>query len=280
MTTSAGNPYRRRTMLEQLAQRIPRVRGFERVRRRLRSSYERMLGWRSGGLRSVLPGGETVLVAPEWRYLTWNPREYSAFRAATQPGDIVLDIGANAGCYAILFGQWVGASGRVYAFEPDPRAFEGLTRHIRLNALDDRVIPIPAAVAGHEHPAAPFAMADAHGVSHLAAGTTHDAIQVRTTSIDQFCNQHRITPDVIKIDVEGAELAVLRGARDTIAAAGAELRLFVELHASLWRHSGITEHDIHRECEALGMTIEQLDGRRDGLWTTEGVCLRLRPERA
>ena len=61
-----------------------------------------------------------MFVAPEFRHLTWNPEEYTAFRAAVRPGGVVLEAGANVGAYTMLFAQWVGPAGRVFAFEPDP----------------------------------------------------------------------------------------------------------------------------------------------------------------
>jgi hypothetical protein len=104
-----------------------------------------------------------------------------------------------------------------------------------------------------------------------------EGVDVRAVSIDDFCACTKIRPSFIKIDVEGAELAVLRGARKTIAAAGPHLRLYVEMHPAVWPALRITARDIVRECDASGLTLERLDGSRDGLWDVEGVCLRLRP---
>jgi hypothetical protein len=96
-------------------------------------------------------------------------------------------------------------------------------------------------------------------------------------SIDQFCAEHRLAPRLIKVDVEGAELAALRGARATVAAARGALQLFVEMHPHLWAEAGISPDDLRQECEAQGLVAERLDGSREDPWQTEGVCLRLRP---
>ena len=89
-------------------------------------------------------------VLPEYRYIGWNPVEYAAFRAAAAPGGMALDVGANVGAYALLFGGWVRPGGRVYAFEPSAQAFAGLRRHVELNGLEDVVRPVRAAVSDRE----------------------------------------------------------------------------------------------------------------------------------
>lgn len=234
-----------------------------------------------GGLRSVLPQGEAVLVSPSFRHVTWNRDEYAAFRAAVRPGDIVLEAGANVGAYTMLFAQWVGPSGHVYAFEPDPAAHAGLQAHIALNRVGDRVTAIAAAIADGREPRLRFAIGPSSGVSRVVAGGEPGATcEVDATSIDRFCTDRRIRPRVIKVDVEGAELGALQGARATIAAAGANLQLFVEMHPQLWPGLGISADDLRRECQSQGLTVETVEGAVEGVWETEGICLRLRPARA
>jgi hypothetical protein len=124
-----------------------------------------------------------------------------------------------------------------------------------------------------------LALGESSGTSRLLPpGETRQATrEVSVVSIDQFCGDRGLMPQVIKIDVEGAELAVLRGARHTVAAAGSGLQLFVEMHPQLWTALGISEDDVRRECEAQNLVAERLDGSRGkDLWQTEGVCLRLR----
>lgn len=282
MTELPGHSFRTKAFSERLAAALPSGGAFAVVRRRLKPLFARWLAPRGSGLRSVLPGGEVVLVAPEYRHITWNPEEYVAFRAAVQPGDVVLEAGANVGAYTMLFAQWAGQAGRIFAFEPDPIAHAGLQQHIALNAVADRVTPVAAAVADGRHASLRFSLGESSGISRLVQPNetpTTTTSEVKAVSIDQFCAEHRLAPRVIKIDVEGAELAALRGARSTVAAAGQELRLFVEMHPHLWPCLGMSADDVRRECEAQGLVAERLDGSVEGLWQTEGVCLRLRPAR-
>src|SRR5512145_578971 len=148
----SGRSYRAEGVLESMARALPAGGATTWLRRRLRPVFNRLLAGRAGGLRSILPGGETFVVSPEYRHVTWNPEEYAAFRGAVRPGDVVLDVGANVGAYSVLFGQWTEPGGRVFAFEPDPGAFAGLVKHIELNAMSQRVTAVHAAATDGSAP--------------------------------------------------------------------------------------------------------------------------------
>jgi FkbM family methyltransferase len=283
MSRPEGNSFRTKGLAERLAELLPSGGTFGRIRRRLKPVFDRVLALGGDGFRSTLPGGEVVLVSPAYRHVTWNADEYAALRAAVRPGGVVIDAGANVGAYTVLFAQWVGPNGRVFAFEPDPRALEGLERHVRMNSVGDRVTIVSAALADGAERRVSFVLGQSSGISRRA-GTSEPAgaaIQdVDAIALDRFCVEHRITPDLIKIDVEGAELAVLRGARATVAAAGLDLHLFVEMHSQLWPGLGYTYEDLQRECDAQRLVPERLDGSRQDVWSIEGICVRLRPTRS
>ena len=282
MSHPPANNFRRETALERIGGLVPSGGPFTAVRRAFKPLFQRLLAGRDGELRSVLPGGEIVRIAPGYRHITWNEEEYAAFRAAVAPGDVVLEAGANVGAYTVLFARWAGDRGHVYGFEPDPMALRGLQQHVALNGFADRVTAVAAAIADNGARRLRFVLFQSSGISRIAgdheevpSGTTVD--EVPAWSIDRFCRTRGIAPTVIKIDVEGAELAALRGARATIAAAGARLQLFVEMHPQLWPGLGIAAADLEHECAAQRLRPERLDGGTEDLWTTVGVCLRLRP---
>ncbi len=277
---SDAESYRTRSIAERVARAIPSSGAFAPIRRRLKPLFERWLARGGGELRSELPGGEVVLAAPAFRHMSWNPVEYAAFREAVRPGAVVFEAGANVGAYTVLFAQWTGPRGRVFAFEPDPSAFDGLRRHLELNQVADRVTAVPDAVSDRDGRIR-FALFDSSGISRIAGAAENGETirEVQARSVDSYCAAERLTPSIIKIDVEGAELDALRGARGTIARAGAHLQLFVEMHPQLWPRLGIAAGDLRAECEAQGLVAEHLDGGRENIWTTEGVCVRLRPAR-
>jgi FkbM family methyltransferase len=271
-----GHAYRRRSPLEAVGAAVARLVPQGGVRRGLRSLYHAVLGGR-GGIASTLPGGETVRVLPEYRFIGWNPVEYAAFRAAAAPGGVALDVGANVGAYALLFGTWMRPGGRVYAFEPSPGAYDGLRRHVALNGLADVVRPVRAAVSDAEGRAA-LAGADQQGTSRLAHPDEGATEMVETMTIDGFCAREGIVPTLIKIDVEGWELEALRGARETIARGGDGLALFVEMHPTVWRERGLSADDVRAELDRQGLRAVPLREVADP-WALEGECLRLEPAR-
>jgi FkbM family methyltransferase len=119
-----------------------------------------------------------------------------------------LDIGANVGLYTLLFAR---AGARVFAFEPSPRNIAWLYRTLEANALST-VTVIPWAMAGDDGFDS-FETGDNCAVGHLAAGGRQP---VAISSVDRFARRYGVAPDLMKIDVEGAESLVLAGARETI----------------------------------------------------------------
>jgi FkbM family methyltransferase len=276
--TAPADRFRRTGSIEAMGARMAQF-PLGKARRWLKRAYHAVLMLQTGGrgLRCVLPDGEEVRVLPEHRYLSWNPSEYAAFRSAVRPGIVALDVGANVGAYSLLLGQWTGPSGAVFAFEPAPAPFEGLVRHVHLNHLDDVVRPVRLAI-GEASSNARLLVAGTAGESRLA--TPGDPLETTVTvpvvTIDEFCARERIEPGFIKIDVEGFELAALRGARETIRARRGALSLFVEMHPTLWPTLGLRHTDILEELRAQSLEPVPLVPSAD-IWATEGMCLRLVP---
>ena len=272
-----GRAFREPGWLERVAARFRSAARRTPLWAPIKRSYEWLLvSMPASNFVSTLPGGERVRLDPAHRQLAWNLEEYRAFKAAVRPGAIVLDAGANLGAYTVLFAQWAGASGRVYAFEPAPDCRGGLERQLAINGATENVVVRPEAIA-ETTGVRKFHAAGLRGDNRLggAAGSDGDGVVVQTVSVDDFCARERIVPDVIKIDVEGAELEALRGARRTIAAAGPALALFIELHPSVWPQLGITRGAVEAELAEQRLALERIDGGGDP-WSIEGVCLRAR----
>lgn len=128
-------------------------------------------------------------------------------------GQVVYDIGANVGSYTLLSARLVGPTGLVVAVEPLPENVRYLERHLELNRLDNVSI-IPAAATDRVGTLRFRGTAD-RVTSHIAAD---GEVIVDGTTVDTIASAPGARPpDCIKIDVEGAEADVLRGAVHTLA---------------------------------------------------------------
>jgi FkbM family methyltransferase len=275
MEFGEGDGFRRHGWLEGAAKPFRNKLTNSPLRAPLKRMYEAVLDSLPGDrLNCRFPHGEAVRLAAAYRQVVWNPEEYEAFRKVVTRGATVLDIGANLGGYTVLLAQWVGPGGRVHAFEPAPGAREGLMRHVALNGVSGHVVVHPEALSAGAGKAR-FRARGIQGDNRLVSDGAADGIDVSTTSIDDFCLANAVRPGFIKLDVEGAELDVLRGARATIASAGNSLELYVEMHPHLWSAFGYSHAELEAELAHQGLRAERLDGRPDP-WSLAGVCLRLR----
>jgi FkbM family methyltransferase len=134
------------------------------------------------------------------------------FASLVQVGDVVYDVGANAGYYTLLASRLCGAAGRVIAMEPLPRNLDFLQQHLRLNRSSN-VTVLDVALA--EAPgSARFRASVGSAEGSLAADGD---IEVRVTTIDAIVQDCIAPPPrLIKMDIEGGELAALRGAREVL----------------------------------------------------------------
>lgn len=158
---------------------------------------------------------------PETHIVAW-------IRQSLRPGDTFFDIGAHYGWTAIVAADCVRRFGRVVAFEASPALVDVLGYHKRWNRLKCTDI-VPKAVSNASQDNVPLFLVNG-GLSYRNSLTTEaedvpylspDAkskIYVPSISLDNFCLESGLIPDVIKIDVEGAELFVLDGAKRTISA--------------------------------------------------------------
>lgn len=146
-----------------------------------------------------------------------------------EPGNVVYDLGANIGYVSLLLARAAGPSGRVFAFEPLPANQDRLQRNLALNP--ELKIELIAKAAADKEGTIPFALhaSDDMGKLQGAFGEASGdrTIEVQTISLDTFAEQQP-APQLVKIDIEGAELLALRGMAGLLRTA--RPILFIELH--------------------------------------------------
>lgn len=141
-------------------------------------------------------------------------------RSRIKPGDLVVDIGANFGLHTLYAAHLVSESGQVVAFEPVPANLALLRRNLHLSKLTDRVDIQAAAVSNsREATLEIFCPDEAVAVTASLANETGAGtpVQVANLRLEEFEFPDGRAPAVIKIDVEGAEFEVLKGARGLLA---------------------------------------------------------------
>jgi FkbM family methyltransferase len=142
-----------------------------------------------------------------------------ALRRTIAPGATVYDIGANIGFFAQLAARFAGAGGRVLAFEPVPAIAELVREAAQRSQLSGRIEVRAQAVAARSGTEQLYVVDDASW-SHLASrgnpGGAVQTIDVPVVTLDEVVAAGAPPPDVIKLDVEGSEGDVLRGAHDVL----------------------------------------------------------------
>lgn len=128
------------------------------------------------------------------------------------PGAKVVECGAHHAYGTIVLSKWVGEQGKVYACEPLPENVPVIQENIKLNSLTN-VEVIPEAI-GAQSGSVRF-RPNSNG--NVQPDGVPGGIEVRVTTIDELCERYGFTPDLIKIDVEGYEVGVLEGAKQTLS---------------------------------------------------------------
>lgn len=152
----------------------------------------------------------------------YEPNEMYAVASLLRPGMCFVDVGANEGIFTLLAARLVGDSGAVHAFEPSPREAMRLADNVALNGLAN--VHMHRAALGNAHGTAVLHVSDVEHPGHNTLGgfvyresKQTDSIDVPVLTLDEVANQEGLERlDVLKIDVEGSETAVLQGARNVL----------------------------------------------------------------
>ena len=227
---------------------------------------------------------ETIRDDPLWFRLELLTRQHERetrqlLGRLVKPGMVALDVGAHVGYYTRLLADLTGATGRVIAFEPHPLTWAALRRNTRGRS---NVTTLPVAAAETEGRAELFdyLMMSASGslqydealarqqraqmgagdvAPRREAGFEMQRYTVRTAAIDDCLRKLGVgRVDLVKMDIEGAELAALRGMRATIAASP-DLALVMEYNPGALAAFG------HEPVEALGEVMGLGFGRAQAI---------------
>ncbi len=174
-------------------------------------------------IRDGVGAGLWLRVRPRYEAQYWRgDYEYEVQHLLEQmvhAGDVVYDIGAHAGFFAVIAARLVGDTGAVFAFEPDPANAARIERAATLN--DFFWLSVTRSAAWHTKGKAHFALAGNRSSRNTGAVVSGGAaaetgvVEVDAVTLDAHCGRTR-PPTLIKVDVEGAEASVLKGAVGTL----------------------------------------------------------------
>jgi FkbM family methyltransferase len=213
----------------------------------------------------VRPSWETVFS----RYELLTAR---AMKSMLRPGQTFWDIGAFVGWFSLFAYTLIGGNGRIVSFEPAPDMFAFLARNLSglANAKaihcgignTDAIAPFPAQGGSS---AASFVEAATRIGNPCLPAAPIEHVLVPIKRVDTLILELGSTPDVLKIDVEGYELEVLRGSKRLLASR--KPALIMEVHPPQLRLSGGSEDELFEILSQCGYAWEIIDGQPNSLYT-------------
>lgn len=174
-----------------------------------------------------------------WRVGLTEPETRHVLGEFLRPGMVMFDIGAYVGQFSLVASR-VALDVRIFAFEPTPAVFAQMQRNIELNdcrnvtCVNVALSDAPGTALLYTYPGS----ADQNSLRPLASDS-NGSVEVRVSSIDSFSKERNLDRlDVIKIDVEGNELAVLKGARESLSRFKPVLIVEVSRHQRSYGYTG------------------------------------------
>lgn len=179
------------------------------------------------------------------------------------PGDLVVDVGAHFGMHTLLAACLVGEKGKVVAFDPTPATVRMLRRNLGLNGLNGRVTVVESAVSNSPADHIEFFIPREGPMVEASLRPMVEGMNrtmVANVRLDDFRKTFDRKVSFIKIDVEGAELEVLRGAKDILR----EDRpvLAIEVHGFALPRFKASVRDLREFLESFGYTETLLEGQQ------------------
>ena len=150
-------------------------------------------------------------------------------------GDVVFDCGGNHGWTSILFSKWIGNTGKVVTFEPNIRNVKIIQKNLEINNINNVVVEFKA-VGASQGKVKIFRKSNASVIPQdwitmlISGNLLYGLDEVELIALDRYVEQNQILPTAIKIDVEGYEIEVLKGAKNVLQTLP---KLGIEIHTDI-----------------------------------------------
>ena len=182
-------------------------------------------------------------------------RKVNAMQALFKSGDTFIDVGGNKGDFALLAAKITGDSGKVFCIEPEPTNCGWICKSIQLNKYQN--VELCSIALSNDDSEALLYLGTKSGFHTLLSGQperNQGCVKVTTRTLDSLLKDRKISSvQMIKIDVEGAELQVLRGSVETIKN-NPDIVLLLDIHPFL----GVNPAEVFDFLRSLGLTVCQM----------------------
>ena len=231
-----------------------------------------------GGAGPTQINGHSMYLAPSGSYpplemamARYEPGTTRLFKETVKSGMVVVDIGAHVGYYTLLAAKQVGPAGKVYAFEPEQDNHALLLKNIGMNGYNN-IVATRMAVSDQQGCSTLYVSAlDSGRHSMYRHGLPErGSAPIETTTLDSFlASEGWPSVDLVKIDVEGAEVTVLDGMTHLMEEC-AGLRLIIEFNPALLQDGGVTPLEFLERLISLGWGVQIIEGANGLLPLVEG----------
>ncbi|QUS62001.1 FkbM family methyltransferase [Synechocystis sp. PCC 7339] len=163
-------------------------------------------------------------IAPWYQENLWEPPVQIVLRDLCKPGDIVFDVGANFAGLTTVMSRMVGPRGVVCAFEASPRIIDKTQRNLVLSGCNN-VQLFHHAVYSTSHETVKIYLGSHLNDSIYSENGVGSTYEVKTIALDDFVEHTKLVPNLLKMDIEGAEFDAIKGMEKTLVAAKPHLVL-------------------------------------------------------
>jgi len=193
----------------------------------------------------------------------YEPSTTALIKKEVKKGMQVFDLGAGIGWFTLVMSKLVGSTGHVYAFEPDPNSFKILQENVELNNIKN--VSIFQLAVSNKTGVAKFSLIkNKPGANVLESRSkTENRIDVKTTTLDEFCREHNVKIDFLKMDVEGSEPKVFEGMTNMISE-NPKIKIISEFYSGGIIDVGYSPKDYLNSLLQSGFNINQIDHKKLG----------------
>lgn len=194
------------------------------------------------------------------QYGYWEKGVTDLIKKTVKPGMVIVDLGAHAGYYSLLFSGLAGDSGKVFCFEPEPHNFEILKNNIAINGKKN-IVPEKLAVSDKNGDIRLFLEKDnLGGHSIIDRQNLGNYVYVKTVKLDDYFDGKDVPVDLIKMDIECAEILALRG-MSRILEKNNDIFIIMEFYPSGIIKGGYDPMALFNQLQSSGFNIFVIDNQ-------------------